>query len=97
MQVGIGALGGKLAVWIVEGRRKKKPGWHPLNPTKSADRIAQSTAMASMIPLASDALLPDPDSSPKGKLNVRNPDIAISIPSQNSVYEPFLYPFKIHL
>jgi hypothetical protein len=67
VQIAVGAMGGEIASRIIDPDKAHIIGWHPLNPAKSANAIAMSTAAAVGIPQAPSVFLPRPGSPPQGK------------------------------
>lgn len=53
---------------LLDPRQVRRIGWHPLNPAKSANAIAASTAAASGIPQAPEVLMPSGSVLPRGRL-----------------------------
>jgi len=66
VQIGVGAAGGELVSRMIDPDKAHIMGWHPLNPSKSANAIAMSTAAAVGIPEAPAVFLPRPGSPPQG-------------------------------
>lgn len=67
MQVLAGACFGSVAARVVDGSLKRSlSGWHPLNPSRSAQLLAMTTASATGVPNVAAALLPRPKNVPLG-------------------------------
>ncbi|CAL8465949.1 g5485 [Coccomyxa elongata] len=67
LQVLAGACFGSVAARIVDGSLKRSlSGWHPLNPSRSAQLLAMTTASATGVPNVAAALLPRPKNVPLG-------------------------------
>ncbi len=67
MQVAAGACFGSVAARIVDGSLMSSlSGWHPRNPSRSAQLLALTTATATGVPGVAAALLPRQKNIPLG-------------------------------